>query len=485
MLKQIKRLSLTSRGLKYKLRIALYLMSIIPLLVCLYLVSNYILPNYILPKGGLPVDIIIALGISALIAFFGGLLIKEVFDRVLSVTSAAKMIAGGDANRALEVKYADEVGDLSSALNQLTQRIRGNMNELKSYGEKTTQINMEIQRRVMMLSGLLEISSLISQNAKLEDILKVTTEKSRLLANTDTAYLLFREEGQDNFYVRSADGLNAQALLNQQVKSGQSLFNEAIKLKRPLVLDKQHAWDEKLSRTFNEEFQLKNTLAIPVYLRGKAIAILGVGNTKESFLFRREDIELLDIFAKQISIAVESDFLTRRIEKLEIKDTLTGLYNESFIRNRLHEEIKRAITYRRPCAFVLIDVDNFKKFDDNFGSVQAELALKRIATLLKDSVTEIDRVGRFGDDQFAIILPERNKRRAQEVAEDIRRKIEFSFSEEKDVNKRITVSGGISENPLDGIEAEELIIVAETMLRLAKQQGKNRVMGFKEQSTCQ
>jgi len=479
MLKKIKSLSLASRGLRYKLVVSFCLMSIIPLLVCGYLVSNYILP-----KVGLPADITLFLFISALIALIGFFLVKQIFDRILSVASEAKLIAGVDTDRALKAEYADEVGDLSDVLSQLTMRIRSNMNELKSYGEKTTHINMEIQKRVMMLSSLLEISSLISQSAKLEDILKVAIEKSRLLANSDIAYLLFRKEEEENFSIRAADGENAHHLLNIKVRQEQSLFNEAIKSKRALILDKQHQLDEKLSKGFFEEFQLKNTLAIPVYLKGRAIAVLGVGHKSEHYLYRKEEIELLDIFAKQISIAVESDFLVHRIEKLEIKDTLTGLYNESFIRNRLHEEIKRAITYQRPCAFVLIDVDNFKKFDENFGSVQAELALKRIATLIRDSVTEIDRVGRFGDDQFAIILPEKNKRRAQDVAEDIRRKIEFSFSEEKDTNKRITISGGISENPLDGIQAEELVIKAEEMLRLAKKQGKNCIIGFKEPTTC-
>lgn len=474
-----KNKTIASYSLKRKLKISFALMSILPLLVAAYLVSNYILPQV-----GLKVDIVASILISIFIAVIGFFVIKEVFDRIVSVSTDAKLIAAGDISRKLEIEHADEVGDLGEALNQLTQRIRSNMDELKNYSEKTTEINLEIQKRVIVLSSLLQVSSLISQGAKLEDILKLTTDKSRLLANSDVAYLLFREEKQETFCMKAADGVNSSYLLKITVEPKEDLFNKIINTNKPLILDKQNVLPENLTIAFYEKFRLKNTLALPVYLRGRVMAILGIGNTRESFLYRKDDIELLDIFSKQIAIAVENDILMHRVEKLEIKDALTGLYNDAFIRNRLGEEIKRAITYQRPCAFILMNLDNFKRYHENFGSLQAESTLKRIAALIRDSVTEIDRVGRIGDDEFAVILPEKNKRKAQEIAEEIRKKIEFVFSEEQDANKRITVSGGVSENPLDGIDAETLVTTAKELVSFAKKQGKNRIAGFKEPPGC-
>ena len=150
------------------------------------------------------------------------------------------------------------------------------------------------------------------------------------------------------------------------------------------------------------------------------------------------------------------------------------------MRNRLNEEIKRAIAYRRPCSFIVVDIDNFKKYNHAFGSLQAESAIKRIASIIRESVTEIDRVGRIGDDEFAVILPEKNKREAQEVAENIRGKVEFSYSEYVDPIRKITVSAGVSENPLDGITSEELIDKARELLEIAKNGGRNRVIIFKD-----
>lgn len=463
---------LLSRGLKYKLRVAVSLMSILPLLVCMYLVSNFILP-----RTGTRLDITIAIAVSVFIAVIGFFVIKEIFDRVLSVTSEAKLIAAGDISRKVEAGREDEIGDLGESLNQLTQRIRLNMDELKNYGEKTAQINLDIQKRVLVLSSLLQISSLISQGAKLEDILKLTTEKSRLLANSDVAYLFFREEGFDEFQIKAVDGLNVQSLLQAKIKEETAgIFSKLIKSGRHLVMDNKNILPPNLREDLRQRLGLKNAMALPVYLKGRVAGILGIGNVKDSFLYAKDDLDLLDIFAKQVSIAVENDILMHKVEKLEIKDALTGLYNELFIRSRLQEEIKRAITYQRPCSFILLNVDNFQKFHESFGSLQAEGALKRVALLIRDSVSEIDRVARFGDNEFAVVLPEKNKRQAQETAENIRKKIEFTFSEEQDVNKRLTVSGGVSENPLDGINAEELVSKAKGLVSSAKQQGRNRII---------
>lgn len=463
--------SLVSKGIRYKLKIAFSLMSILPLLVCMYLVSNYILPS-----AGLRVDIALAIAISIFIAVIGFFVIKEVFDRILSVTTEAKLIAAGDISRKVDHIAGDEVGDLGDSLNQLTRRIRGNMDELKNYSEKTTEINLAIQKRVLVLSSLLQVSSLISQGSKLEDILRIAIEKSRLLANSEAAYMLFKEEDSESFYMKVADGVRTQDLLKIKVEAGEA-FDRVIKTNRHFILDSENKLAEDSTASFYEKFKLKNTLALPIFLKGKLVGVLGIGNTKESFTYKKEDVELLDIFAKQVSIAVENDILMHRVEKLEIKDALTGLYNEVFIRARLQEEIKRAISCQRPCGFVLLNIDNFKKFHQNFGSLQAESILKKISTLLKSSVSDIDRVGRFGDNEFAIVLPEKNKRQAQETADDIRKKVEFAFSEDQDVNKHVTISGGVAENPLDGIDAAELITKAGESVKLAKAQGRNRIVG--------
>lgn len=467
--------AISAKGLKYKLKISFALMSILPLLVCMYLVSHYMFPRL-----GLRMDIIIFIIISIFIALIGFLVVKEVFDRILSMTSSAKIIASGDYYHHLEVLDGDEVGDLGDAFNKLTQRIRNNMEELKNYSQKTAEINLGIQKRIIVLSGLLQISSLISQSAKLEDILKAIIEKSRLLASSEIAFLLYREAAQETFYMRWAEGLGFQQLLDIRIEPTDDVFYRINNISKPLILDKKNLLAAAVTSFLHDKLKLRNALILPITLRGRIIALLGIGNNLDSFTYLEEDIELLDVFTKQLSIAVENDILNHSLRKLEIKDNLTGLFNAGFMRSRLQEEIKRAIIYQRPCAFIFLDIDRFKPYAHTFGSIQTEATLKKIALLIKESVSEVDRVGRMGDDEFAVILPEKNKRQAQEIAEEIRKKIEFSFSEEEDIAKRLTISGGVSENPLDGINAQELMVKAKEILEQAKKAGRNRIAILKE-----
>lgn len=472
-------LSIASCGIKRKLKIAFLLMSILPFLLYLYLVSAYILPRF-----SLDARILVFLISGFVISLMGFLVIKEMLDRLLAISADVRLIAAGEIDREVTALSEDELGELGGAINQLTQRIRGTMDELKSYGERTTEINFEIQKRVLALSNLLQISSMVSQGAKLDDILHAITEKVRLLGNSDLSFLLLRDENKDLFSMRSADGPNSASLLRMKLDSQEVILDKTAKTHRPFIVDKSNKLSTELYAEFSEKFKTKNALFIPVFLKGAIGGILGIGNNREHFSYSKDDVELLDIFAKQVSIALENEALLHKIEKLEVKDVLTGLFNETYIRTRLKEEIRRAIAYQRPCSFMLLNIDNFQKFHNTFGTLEAEMMLKKISSLIKDSVTEIDRVARIGDNEFAILVPEKNKRQAQEMGEYIRKKIEFTFGEEPDLSRRMTISGGISENPLDGIEAEELVLKARELLMAAKGMGKNKIVGVKER-TCQ
>jgi diguanylate cyclase (GGDEF)-like protein len=136
---------------------------------------------------------------------------------------------------------------------------------------------------------------------------------------------------------------------------------------------------------------------------------------------------------------------------------LTGLYNETYIRQRLDEEIKRAIVYQRPCALALFIVEGLNQMKNRRGPQEAEQALKKVARVIQESVTEIDRVGRLNGDRFAVVLPERNKRQAMELFEEIRRRVEFVFAQLSDPADRLSVYGSVAENPLDGVTAEDLL----------------------------
>lgn len=186
----------------------------------------------------------------------------------------------------------------------------------------------------------------------------------------------------------------------------------------------------------------------------------------------------LNILAKRMKEKIEELYnLSRIIENSKIKDDLTSLYNERYIKERLSEEIKRAITYQRPCSLILFNVDDFAKYSKLHGEPAVTLVLKKLAGIFSQHISDIDRAARIGDDKFAILLPEKNKRTAIQIADQICKRIEKTFKDELDPSKGLTVSGGISENPIDGNTADEIFAKADAYLAEAKTEGKNRVVG--------
>ncbi len=463
---KFKKFSLVSKGIKCKLRVSFCLMAVIPILVGVYLISTYILPIM-----GLELNIGITIVISIFIAVIGFFVIKEIADSVGKLSIEAQKIVEGDLERIIEVRTEDEIGRLGESLNFLTQKIKSNMQELKAYGEQTQKINLEVQKRILVLSSLLQISSLISSGGDLGEILNLVVDQIRQLGDSSLSFLILLKDG--DLILRYTSGKDSEKLLEKKIDKERGFLGRVFQEGASFVLDKRKkVFTEHIE--FQEDFGIKNSILLPIFLKGEIIGILGIGNSEVDFEYSADNLELLEVFSKQVAIAVESDLLIHRIKGLETSDALTGLYNDRFIRRRLQEEIKRAILFRRSCGFVILEVDGFRQFHDSFGELASEAVLKKISSILTNSVSEIDYVGRTSDYEFSIILPEKNKKRTQETAEEIRKKIESIFSEEDHPLKRLTVSGAVTENPLDGVTSEELIGKAKTLLSMAKKE-KNRI----------
>lgn len=460
-----KILSIHSSSIKYKLIIASSLMSVIPILICL----NYIFPSFLdtfIAKINLPLVVFI----MVFIAILGFIVIKQIVDPVAKMSRDAKLIAEGDIERRIQVRGEDEIGQLGLALNKLTSRIKENMDELKDYGLRTTEVNLEIQKRIIVLSGLLQISELISQGARLDDILNLCLDKIKDLSGSSVAavFLLFLEDGK--FCIRIQNGLNIEALPRICFSEHSESAIQIFKNNASTIIDAQNSNDR--CQEFLSILGFKNLLCLPIFARKKPTAILAVSNSIDNFVFKHEDQELLDIFAKQITIAIENAFLVNRIEKLEIRDALTGLYNEHYIRNRLDEEIKRAIAYQRPCGFVLARINDFASYQKTFGLISAEAGLKKISSCLNTSISGIDRLGRIGDYEFAIVLPDKNKRQAQRIAGELQKKVEYLFKEESEEKKRLDIEVAVAENPIDGVSSQELIACARKSIETANIKNK-------------
>lgn len=191
-----------------------------------------------------------------------------------------------------------------------------------------------------------------------------------------------------------------------------------------------------------------------------------------------KDKEKFAILSHQFVLALRRLRLYKDIETLAITDGLTGVYTRRHFLERFHEEIRRAYLHQTKIAFLMIDADHFKMINDQYGHLTGDAALKDIACIIQQGVREIDIVGRFGGEEFCVMLPDTDSQGALVVAERIRKAAQDRVIKAYDNTLHITLSIGMAIFPADGKQAEELMDKADWALYRAKAQGRNGVVVF-------
>lgn len=191
--------------------------------------------------------------------------------------------------------------------------------------------------------------------------------------------------------------------------------------------------------------------------------------------------ELEELSRSLRAISQNARDLLQKVESLSQADKLTGLYNASYIRERLNEEIDRAIHFQRPCSFAYFSIVNFEAFEAVYGTAVTEDILRKVAETLNGDLTQFDRAARVGKNDFALIFPDKNKRKAIEAVERIKTEIArlevFSTAGGRDEAK-LAFAAGISENPLDGTSGQELFLKAHDRCRAARAAGGKMIEAF-------
>jgi two-component system, cell cycle response regulator len=162
------------------------------------------------------------------------------------------------------------------------------------------------------------------------------------------------------------------------------------------------------------------------------------------------------------------------IYKLATTDSLTVLLNKASITRALSEEITAGLRNRRWISVILVDIDEFKSLNDLYGHLVGDRILKSAAGIFRSSLRRRDRVGRFGGDEFLIVLSETGIKGAQQVAERIRKKFEILIREELGLSTSVTASFGVASIRTNKANSEELLERADTALYRAKSLGRNR-----------
>ena len=312
-----------------------------------------------------------------------------------------------------------------------------------------------------------------------EELYEAILDKSSELVEAERGSLMILDNKSNVLSIKASKGIDRRVIDNLRVRIGEGISGSIAA--RGISVMVRDIEDEVPSWKNRSVYKTKSFIAIPLKLEDRVIGVINVSDKVNGGSFSDHDMEILQSFASFASIALERGAyysMSEELKMLSMTDPLTGLFNRRYFRERLFEEVERVKRHSECFSAFLIDIDDFKTFNDRFGNAFGDEVLKGVSRTIRDAVRSMDVVARYGGEEFAVILPHTNKKDAFIIAERIREDVEEYKKIVKPFKEWPTISLGVAEFPNDANDIDDLINKADSAMYHAKRTGKNRVVVY-------
>ncbi|MFA4991801.1 MAG: sensor domain-containing diguanylate cyclase [Candidatus Omnitrophota bacterium] len=345
--------------------------------------------------------------------------------------------------------------------------VRRSYDEIVAKDKQQIEINLELERKLSQILSLYEVSKDMSSCLSPEDIFNVFSsalKKSFRFRASRIALLKEEDNSVGAVYKIELGRSVAKAVPDDFDKE---IAAAMLEVKIDIFISSQ----ENLSflRRLSVIKEFDTLICIPLMAEDKIIGVLYVENIP------RQHFENFVILARQFAIQFQKVVLYKKVQDIAITDSLTEVSTRRYFLERFSEEIRRAMRHKTSLSFLMLDLDHFKAKNDKFGHLVGDVILKEVAALLKTSLREIDIIGRYGGEEFGVVLAGIGRDGAMQVAERIRLSVGNAVFKAYDEVVSTTLSIGLSVFPDDGASREDLIEKADKALYKAKEKGRNRV----------
>jgi len=347
---------------------------------------------------------------------------------------------------------------------------------------------LELERRASTMSTILKVSEGLIGDRDLDKSLTSIAEGIRESLQFDKVLVALADPKQQIFVRRAQAGLddNWSDLKLKTVAFSEitPLMRDRFRISNSYFISHLHVrpgdfemyGDQTEKR--REDWHPLDLLIAPLISGDELVGYFSVGEPRDHRVPTTERVQTLEVFANQAVMAIRSAGHYDEIRRLTFVDSLTPAYNHRFFQESLVKEIHRHERTRSSFSLVMLDIDNFKAFNDTYGHPVGDEILKGLVDELISNVRDLDIVARYGGEEFALILPETSGARARDVSRRLRGLVaarEFIMPGLPAI-LRITVSLGVAVFPDDAITGPDLIARADAALYRAKKQGKNQVV---------
>ena len=354
------------------------------------------------------------------------------------------------------------------------------------------EVNQDLEIEVQRLRNELESRSRFAESLQhflerisCDDPVKTYNSiisNSKELLRSERASLMVLDEGANALILKSASGLATDPKSVDPVRVGEGVSGEVIdKGKALLVTDlriagRKPAPAERLYKT-------NSFISYPIMIGERKVGVLNVTDKTGGGTYDEVDLSLLEMIGPQLALALERAEWQERATEFQLRsitDQLTGLPNLRYLQERLPEELNRSKRYDYPMSFLMIDIDDFKAYNDKNGHEAGNLALQMTAHCLKDALRSADVALRYGGEEFCILLPQTGLAEGKTIAERIRDHVASTPFPHGDTQPlgRVTISVGVSTFSKNIDTYEKIIAAADRALYESKRLGKNRVQSY-------
>jgi len=398
--------------------------------------------------------------------------------------STCVLIPQGDAIQTTDAVLQQRLQELELCVQSQAREIRA-LEKIEGLLDRSRELETEnrtLREKVEELRTFWTLSRILSSTLNMEEVFRLALHLIGRSLQVDAYSLLLLDEASGRLTVKAAFGLPEERTHTLSLALGEGISGFVAEKARPLLVPDVSVDERFLERSCFPEHGA--FLCVPLQIkRGPVIGVLNA-HKPEPQAFTRGDIEQFQAVANQVAVALENAQLYQRTKELSSRDELTGLFNRRYFFENLETEIQRARRYRRSFTILMLDLDQFKHYNDTHGHLCGDQVLRQVAELLLGNTRRADVVARFGGEEFVIMLPEIDRQAGALVAEKIRVKLsQYPFhGRERQPGGQLTVTIGLGAYPFDSDNGLELVDVADRALYVGKRQGGNRVVLASDQT---
>jgi len=357
---------------------------------------------------------------------------------------------------------AGEIAHFVAIWKDITERVR--------YREELEALNKSLQFEKQKFDQILDLEERIGTFVDLNKLVDFIVNGIAGILEVERCSLMLLDEKTGELVIKGAVGLDHKIMRENRPSLGEGVAGLVAKERKSLLVEVIDA-DERIGRENLPSYRTKSFLSVPVMLDHKLLGVVNVTDKKSpgSEVFTDFDLKILLAIVRQAAVALENAELYKELKYLTVTDPLTNLYNYRHFMRTLEYEISRFHRFGDALSLLIMDIDDFKEYNEAQGASRGDEILKRMGDILNKHLREVDIICRYASDEFAVILPETDVSEAKTIARKINKAVA-----RLDPTKKFTLSFGLA-SCHKGMNRHDFILKADAALTHAKRHGKNQI----------